>query len=971
MQYVVDIDLDPGSQMMDGTTAELMFEDVLNDWLSDRLSRQPSADDPISVLARDDPSGLLKQIRKLAELKREHPEAATIRPRFEDRPDREFVEAVRSFARWFATVPGERQTAEIMGELEHLSQFYADCLAETPDFSRLWALVDPPTSRLVMVKDTSKLAAYRCKSFWLKVSPERGATLNEEASRHYDAVDRAYQVLRGELANALIEKLSLSLDAAITMYTRRKRETARLDFDDLLRLGSKLVRNPAIRAELHRAFPRLLVDEFQDTDRRQAEIIFSIASTAPFAIWQQSKIEPGGLFLVGDPKQGIYSFRGADIRAYLDVRKVIEAQTSGRVIQITDSFRSREPIVSYVNGCFAPVFEGNGQPPYVALKATRGPSDGVFPEVSQLLVDPEVRSPSADRDEEARQVAQLCSRLIGAVDIDRNDDTRTPLRASDIALLAPTGAELWRYERALEAVGLVVASQAGKGLFLRQEVQDVVALLRALADPTDRLAFIALMRGPFVGLTDQELLDADEAMLASTPVGEKLRHFSILTPVEAIENSKVQSVLSVLQRLHSRRHFTTPSLLLAEAIEAMNLAAVLALRHPGHSQRSLANLGMLVELLRRDDVAGLQSAIQRLDAEWTTRSLRSEGRVDPSGDAVEIVTMHHAKGLEWPVVIPINATTRLFEEKQFLHRASDDTLHWVVGGVASPELALAKLEQEQALRLERMRMWYVALTRARDLLVVPMLPQAKPDSWSRLVHLKQGELPVFPIEKLPSAIRSTPTRDSNDQDARRFAEEGERVKAASPPLRWRQPSLTDPDRSIAFDVAVPAAETTELGLAVVGAGRLRGLVLHKLMEELITGEVEETEAALIARAALLLEQLSDLTDTSPDLPRADELGRTALTTIRHPKLVRWRALLVAEVAVWGNDSDGTLLAGRADALAIEDGALLAVLDWKSDKAPNAKDRLQHVTQIKQYMQTAGSDLGVVVYMTTQEVVEVR
>lgn len=968
-QYAVDIGLDPGARIMDRTTAELLFDDVLDGWLTDCLSRAPSSDDPIAVLAREDPSGVLKRIRKLAELKREHPFAKTIAPNFASRPDRDLVEAIRAFSRWFAGIPPEPQTRDILNELESLVAFYDECLATPLDFARLWTLVHPGRLTISMVADTTRLAAYRCKTYWMKISAERGAQFNEEATRHYESVDRAYRTLRGELANSLVEKLSKQLDAAIVNYTARKHAAASLDFDDLLRHGVTLVRNPRIRDELSDRYTAILIDEFQDTDRQQAEILFSIAASKRPEGWQNAQLRPGALFAVGDPKQGIYSFRGADIECYREARQIIAAQPQGRIVQITDSFRSHPRIVQHVNTVFGTVFDGGEQPDYVALKPTRASASLQLPEVSRLVIDPSIRSPAADRDEEARQVANLCSRLIGAVEVERKDGSRSALVPSDIALLAPTGTQLWRYERALEEVGLVVASQAGKGLFRRQDVQDMLALLRALADPTDRLAFMALMRGPLCGLSDEELLDLDHQLFTGTTPGQRPRRFELLTPVELIENPRAAAVLSVLQRLYGRRRYTTPSLLLAEAIEVLNVSAILAVRHQGHSQRALANLATLVELLRRDDVAGLDAAVQRLNQEWATRAPRAEGRVDPGGEAIELVTMHSAKGIEWPVVIPINATTKLMDEKQFLYRASDNTVHWIVGEVASPELAVAQAEQDRLLRLERQRMWYVAATRARDLLIVPHLIQAKPDSWSRLVYLNQGELPDFPVDQLPAVAPARLVEDANHQDAATFAWEAERVRAASPRLTWLQPSQTDPDRSVALEVPQLDPELIALVPAVAGAGRIRGLVLHKLMEELLTGEVEEDEAELVTRAAILLQQLaSGSPETS--LPIADELGSTALTSIRHPAVAEWRSALIPEVPVWGGHADGTMLAGRVDAMAVVDGEIKAVFDWKSDRAPDAAERLKHTAQLRLYLDATGVDQGYILYTTGGEVITV-
>src|SRR5258708_28024747 len=130
------------------------------------------------------------------------------------------------------------------------------------------------------------------------------------------------------------------------------------------------------------------------------------------------------------------------------------------------------------------------------------------------------------REAEAEMVADMCARLIGNVMIKRADKSYSPLRQGDIALLSPGHTELWRYERALEQRGLAVSSQAGKTLMRRQETQDILALLRVLADSSDTLAFVALRLGPLVGLSDQDLLD----ITASLPAAEgRPSFFSVRT----------------------------------------------------------------------------------------------------------------------------------------------------------------------------------------------------------------------------------------------------------------------------------------------------------------------------------------------------------------------------------------------------------------------------------------------------------
>jgi CRISPR-associated exonuclease Cas4 len=147
-------------------------------------------------------------------------------------------------------------------------------------------------------------------------------------------------------------------------------------------------------------------------------------------------------------------------------------------------------------------------PSNVELESTRDDAEHGLPSVAKIRIDIVPRSRVDDiRDKEARIVAETCARLIGNVVLKRANGERKILAPADIALLAPIGRELWRYERALEEVGLPFSSQAGKNLFRRQEAQDLVALVRTLADPRDTVALGALLRGPMVGLTEQELLD--------------------------------------------------------------------------------------------------------------------------------------------------------------------------------------------------------------------------------------------------------------------------------------------------------------------------------------------------------------------------------------------------------------------------------------------------------------------------------
>ena len=172
------------------------------------------------------------------------------------------------------------------------------------------------------------------------------------------------------------------------------------------------------------------------------------------------------------------------------------------------------------------------------------------------------------RDGEAEAVANLCAQLIGKEAIvDRKSGERRVCKAGDIALLAPTGNDLWRYEEALERRRIPVATQAGKGLFRRQEVQDLIAVTRVLADQRDTLALGALLRGPLVGLTEEELLDIVWQLPRSEEAPERLPRLDLRVAAEDIPHRYARDIIEKLQALRRRVNATTPHDLLSQAVD--------------------------------------------------------------------------------------------------------------------------------------------------------------------------------------------------------------------------------------------------------------------------------------------------------------------------------------------------------------------------------------------------------------------
>ena len=610
--------------------------------------------------------------------------------------------------------------------------------------------------------------------------------------------------------------------------------------------------------------------------------------------------------------------------------------------QITANFRSRPAILTYINRCFATPLSGRNQPGYVELTPTLDPPDHDLPCVAKISINipPNSRAPEI-RDAEAEVVADLCAGLIGNVRVRNEDGELVPLMPGGIALLAPTGSELWRYERAFEARGLPIASQAGKGLFRRQEVQDLVALTRVLADGADTLAFGALMRGPTVGLSEEELLDITGGLPPREDRPEEIPQFSLATDPDHIAHPVARRALTILQDLRRQAWSTTPALLIMKAVERLAMRPILSAREGDRGARAAANVEAFLERARAYGVKGIKHFARDVSRDWRSSVAYNEGRVDAEGDAIEIITIHSAKGLEWPVVIPINTATMLRSRERFVHRVDDNTLHWVIGDVVPPELHAALETDDESLMRERERLWYVACTRARELLILPELAQAEQKCWARVVDLGHGTLPELDVSGMTTAPTPMSADPPNAQTAELFAAECAVIEEAAVPLTWVRPSDHDPDRPQATEaVALDAGDALNIELPV-GAGRVRGLLLHKLLEEVLTRELVEEVGRFANRVhELVAELVLDPDDHGDGLPDADEIATIAWRTLQLPDIAALRERLTAEWPVYAlleSRSNRSALAGRIDAVAYAGDRAEVVVDWKSDVDPSDAD----------------------------------
>lgn len=963
----VEAKLDPGIKVADEMAADAMFDQAFSDWFASALSSGKGLDRSVVVLAEDNPLEVERELRDLAKIRRQHRRAQPPRPDFSARPDIELVDAIDAYSRWVADHPFDKKTNDYMAGFDQLRSHYDGAFAGEVDFDMLWRMTRPP--RIGAMKWKSfEFEAYQRLGPWKKAQgQEKGLSLHEEVLALYGAVGNKLLALLAHIGSRMIWELSGSMQAAIDAYNEMKRRAAVMDFDDLLEHARDLViGNPQVRDSVATRFPIILVDECQDSDILQIEILFAIAAKGAVSDWRQAQLRPGALFFVGDPKQSIYRFRNADIATYRAARDLIAGQPNGALVAITANFRSRSSIIDFVNLNFAEVFDGGSQPAYVALHPTIKDQPAVMPHVARLSIGTGDEGPGEVRRLEALAVAEICDELIGRLPVRQKDGSPRPARAGDIALMAASHTELWHYEQELERRRIPVASQAGKALMRRPETLDVLTLLRALSDATDKLAFGALLRGPIIGLSDAELLDIINEL------GEwkdgRPPDLSLLTDVSGLSSAYAKSAIETLQRLRRRSLVVPPAQLLSEAIEALLMRPILAARHVSRNARAITNLDALLEMARRYSVFGLSSLVEELQQQWERGATVQEGRRDSVEEAVQIVTMHNSKGLEWPIVIPISTATNFRPPSQFVHQPGDNTLHWVVGGVAPTSLDAARKEEERQQAFERQRMWYVVCTRARDLLIVPNLPTSRAASWYRAVRLDKLELPEINLDGLPDRVVEDRAAEANLQTAEKFAEQAAIVAASAPELRWRQPSLHEADRTPAVLDLPPSSELTDPAPRPIGTGPLRGTLLHKLVEEVIAGELTVSLEAMTARADELLAELrAQLPGSKLEFPDAVQAATLIRDTLAIKDVSTVLPFLEAEVPVWNADG-GTLLAGRVDALIVREGRVLGVLDWKSDVKPSPEIKSRYVSQLDTYVAVTGAVAGAVVFVTSGELI---
>ena len=737
------------------------------------------------------------------------------------------------------------------------------------------------------------------------------------------------------------------LQRAAADFARERHRTGQLGFEDLLLLTGRLLRdNPAVRDELGARYAHLFVDEFQDTDPIQAEVCLLLTSDAASGNdWRRVTPRPGALFVVGDPKQSIYRFRRADIQIYEQVKRRMEE--FGVVLPLTANFRSVSSIEAVVNGHFASVFPAEAtaeQAPYHPMETLREPEgdDGVRYHVVRLAGRSN-KEELLSADSEA-----VASWIAGRIQSGAK-------RAGDFMVLCRIKEPIELYARALAERNIAVVT-TGAALPQERELHELLVVLRALADPENAIGVVAALEGLFFGLSPADLWEASR---------RGIRFAVTHRPADEADDAA-----RALLQLHewwqcSQRHpadvlleriLDESGLLLYAAAQPLGDARAGALLHLVQSLRSASTLGK----------SGLPEAM-----EWLERMLDAEAADAPlrpgRTDAVRVMNVHRAKGLEANVVVLAAPLDRSSFEPQIHvtrgeHGAAEGGLciQSKEGGTSRvlaqpPRWAEMQAEEKRFEEAEEARILYVAATRAQRELLVSQCERALKEGTRTDESVWRPLASVLDENALPVALTITPApgRARLERSAASLAAASsaaaQRVKAAaSATVRFATVSeeARNADAELAPDGTRFTARTS---------GAAWGTAVHRSLEAMGRGRAGEALRAFAL--AVAREEGLDAESTEALFPL---LQRTAESDA-------WKTLLAAgatsfELPVMSRSmEDGveTIVEGIIDAAALGANGW-HVTDWKTDFVDDAgwaTRRERYTRQVEAYVRALASLSG--------------
>ncbi len=799
----------------------------------------------------------------------------------------------------------------------------------------------------------------------------------------------------------------------VSKRVEQRQVKGELAFHDLLVLARRLLRtDELVRQTLHQRYTRILLDEFQDTDPIQIELAVLIASSEPVGTtpWQElaAGLNPGRLVVVGDPKQSIYRFRRADIGVYSETEQVLVEEPC----RLTTNFRTVPGVLEWVNSVFNDAIgegEPGKQPPYVPLTPARPPGPD---EVVPVTVLGHGHEPSTKihqiRELEGLDVAAVTCRVMEEGWLVERDGQWLPARLKDIAVLIPSRLSLPSLEAAFAATNVPFRPETNSLVYATQEVRDVLAGVRAVVNPTNSVDVVATLRSALFAVGDDELL---EWKLAGGSWDYRLQSSDLADPHAMFESSvsgppidlnpqldldselevdrasdqavldlelsdqplvpdglpagAVAEAFEVLRQWHQDRWWHDPATLIDRIIRERRLReSALAEPRPRDRWRRYRFLAEQARQFAETQGGDLHDFVDWVEVQSSDMARVTEPvPAEPDDDAVRVLTIHGAKGLEFPIVILAGAPT---EEAR--GRAGPQVIFPPNG---RPQVKLGADRQtaefdvhasmEEILdSYERVRLHYVAATRARDHLIVSAhhkvgkrqsigqrtwrASQACPELWRSFERRGDEHYAAQPPTQLRlagggyadelaawSAINDQileASARSGHTSATALAEAMIAPKSAAATTTTEPTMATGPTIATAPTIMTGPSITTEPAITAEpdrvdwragGGGAAVGTAVHAALE-LVDFE-QPGDLSTLASACALNEGIAEL---APEVERRVAAALDAPTIELARRTAHWRELYVAMPA-----GSGTVEGFVDLCIETEDG--LIVVDYKTDE----------------------------------------
>jgi ATP-dependent helicase/nuclease subunit A len=713
-----------------------------------------------------------------------------------------------------------------------------------------------------------------------------------------------------------------------------------MNFQDLLLRTAELLRDhPTVREYFQKRFTHILIDEFQDTDPIQAEVLLYLTGEdRKERSWQKTKVLPGALFIVGDPKQSIYRFRRADIDTYNQVKGIIEA-SGGRILRLTTNFRSLPSVCHWVNPVFEEKFPSEStqyQAAFEKLTPYRKSTGGGVRKIT--LEKTKGNNPSTIASQDAGRIASWIDRARRG----RVSEIEDRIHPGDVMILLRYKTHLPAYARELEALDIPYEISGGGAFGTSEELRQLLNLLRAVAEPGDPVALVAALRGQFFGISDN--------MLYRFRSGGG--RFSYLSHADRCKDEEVREALEgafeQLRVFHSWAIVKPAGVALSLLLDRTGILPLTLTREGGESRAG--NLMKALELTFGESSGNtlcFSDTVERLRQYCEDLEIEEMSIQPGKPDAVKIMNLHKAKGLEARVVFLAEPYKEIHHPPQvhIARKAERASGYFValrqIGEFQSESIGLPpqweRYEELESLyrKAEEDRLLYVAATRARELLVVSTYPEKSTQgAWKKLYPF------LTDVKELDTAPATPPS-----------VREGEIHQDAFPrgqqEILQRRTTCAEPSyetESVTHSIHEIPGERPFL--QDTGTGMSWGRIIHQMLEA--AARDEGIRLDLLARN-LLREEERPLSETKQAI---DVVTSVMSSTLWQRMKTAEQTLIEVPFMLQSEDGEVPRLTAGAIDLVFKEPDGWVIVEYKTDTVAGRLNALveQYRPQVEMYRQ---------------------